>query len=317
VPRVRIPGAECPTGRRLGCRPVTGHPDDEVIGPLGLEEGWVDAGGIRIHHVGAGQGPLVLFLHGFPEYWYTWRHQLPDLARHRHAVAIDLRGYHRSDRPGRRTDYRMSHLVADVAAVVDALGDGRATLVGHDWGGAVAWAFAHRHPERLERLVIANAPHPARMAQEVRRPPQLFRSWYIAFLQLPRIPELLLTAGGAAAVGSIVRHGAGRPDVFQAEELARYRSAFAEPGAARAAVNYYRNLATDPRGMPRLPPIEVPTLVLWGERDRALDKRLLEGLEPYAPDIRIRRFPEAGHFVHEEVPSAFNEELRRFVLAAP
>jgi pimeloyl-ACP methyl ester carboxylesterase len=295
---------------------VTDHPDDEVIHSLGLEEGWVDAGGVHIHHVGAGSGPLVLFLHGFPEYWYTWRHQLPDMARQRRAVAIDLRGYHRSYRPARRTDYDMDHLVADVAAVVDELGDGRATIVGHDWGGAVAWAFAYRHPERLERLVIANAPHPARMVQELRRPPQMFRSWYMGAFQVPRLPELLLAARGSAAVGSIIRHGAAMPDAFQEEDLRRYRAAFSEPGVARAAVNYYRNGAAALRHAPVLAPIAAPTLVLWGERDRALDRRLLDGLEPFVSDLRIRRFPQAGHFVHEEIPSAFNEALRGFVVGA-
>lgn len=294
---------------------MTGTPDrDPAAEALGLEEGYVDAAGVRIHHVGAGSGPLVLFLHGFPEYWYSWRHQLPDLAPHRRAVAVDLRGYGRSGRPAERSAYAIEHLVADVAAVVDELGGGRATIVGHDWGGAVAWAFAHAHPERLERLVICNAPHPARMAAEVRHPPQLLRSWYIFLFQVPRLPEAMLTRNGAAPVASILRGGAGVPDAFQPQDLRRFREAFAAPGVAKAAVDYYRNLPAGLRRRPQLRPVEAPVLLLWGERDRALDLRLTKGVERFAPNIRVHRFPAAGHFPHEEVPSAFNEELRRFVL---
>ena len=288
--------------------------DDEFAAALGLEEGFVDSGGVRIHHVGAGSGPLVLFLHGFPEYWYSWRHQLPDMATLRRAVAVDLRGYGRSDRPRERSAYAMSELVADVRAVVDALGGGRATIVGHDWGGVIAWAFAHSHPERLERLVVCNAPHPARMAAEIRRPPQLLRSWYIALFQIPWLPETLLARDGAAAVGAILRRASAVPGAFGPEDVARYREAFAAPGAARAAVDYYRNLAGGLRRRPTFAPLERPVLMLWGERDTALDRRLLEGNEPFAPLLQIRRFPGAGHFVHEELPSAINEELRRFVL---
>lgn len=281
---------------------------------LGLEEGYVDAAGVRIHHVGGGSGPLVLFLHGFPEYWYSWRHQLPDMAARRRAVAVDLRGYGRSDRPAERGAYAMHHLVADVASVVDELGGGRATVVGHDWGGAIAWAFAHAHPERLERLVVCNAPHPARLAAEVWRPPQLLRSWYIFLFQLPWLPETLLGRSGAAPVASILRSGAAVPDAFGPEDLRRFREAFAAPGAARAAVDYYRNLPAGLRRRPRLAPVEAPVLLLWGEQDKALDLRLTRGNEPFAPKIEVHRFPGAGHFAHEEVPSAFNAELRRFVL---
>lgn len=294
---------------------MRGATDEDLVLALDLEEGFVTAAdGVRLHYVAGGAGPLVLFLHGFPEHWYTWRHQLPALAAERRVVAVDLRGYHRSDRPAGRRAYAGDRLLADVVALVEALGDGRATLVGHDWGGAIAWAFAHAHPGMLERLVICNAPHPARFAAEIARPPQLLRSWYVFLLQLPRLPEALLCWHDAAAVGWILRHAAGGPDALGEEAVARFRAAFAEPGAARAAVDYYRNLAGGMRRRPPLAPIEAPVLVLWGDRDPALDARLLRGLERLAPQVRVRRFAGAGHFVHEELPSAVNAALREFLL---
>jgi pimeloyl-ACP methyl ester carboxylesterase len=295
---------------------VSGIGDEALLAELGLKEGFVDGDGARLHFVAAGTGPLVLFLHGFPAYWYSWRHQLPAVAAAGHrAVAVDLRGYHLSDRPPRRSAYAGHHLVADVAAVVDKLGGGRATVVGHDWGGAIAWGHAHAHPEQLERLVISNAPHPARLMAEVWRPPQLFRSWYILMLQLPWLPELLLTAGGGRVVGDIFRNGAAEPDAFTPDDLRRYREAFTEPGVARAAVAYYRNLhrSVSRPGAGPSGTIDVPVLVLWGERDKALDRRLLDGLERFAPRVEIRRYPDLGHFPHEERPAAFNEDLLRFV----
>ena len=293
---------------------MTAPEDAPLLAELGLEDGFVDAGGVRLHYVAAGEGPLVLLLHGFPAYWYSWRHQLPALASAGfRAVALDLRGYHASDRPRGRASYGIRQLVADVAAAVDALGAGRASVVGHDWGGVIAWAHAHAHPEQLDRLVIANAPHPARMLAEVRRPPQIFRSWYILFFQVPRLPELLLTARHAAVVRDVFRKGA-RPDAFTERDLQCYRDAFAEPGVATAAVNYYRNLAqglrTDPAS---LKPIDVPVLVLWGERDKALDRRQLDGLDRHVPGVEIRRYPDLGHFPHEERPEAFNTDLLAFL----
>ena len=165
------------------------------------EDGWSDGAGVRLHHVSAGRGPLVLLLHGFPDFWYGWRRQLPALAAAGfRAVAPDLRGYNLSERPARVADYRIERLADDVAALVRALGADRAHVVGHDWGGLIAWQLAMRHPQVVDRLAILNAPHPARFRRLLLDPRQGLRSWYVAFFQLPWLPERVLGANGRRAL---------------------------------------------------------------------------------------------------------------------
>jgi len=261
-----------------------------------------------------GTGPLILFLHGFPEFWYSWRHQLAEFSRDHRALALDLRGYNDSDKPFARRAYRIDQLVADVgAALLDPPGDTPRILVGHDWGGAIAWVFAQRHPEMLSKLVIINAPHPARFFQEISDGTQLRKSRYMLQFQLPFLPEWQMTRHGAAALTPLYRRHATNPDAFSDEDLRIFRHAFLKPGTARAAINYYRNglayfLATRHAGM-----IDVPTLLIWGDRDPYLSIRLSEATERYVRDLTVRHIPNAGHFVHEARPAEVNAEIRAFL----
>jgi epoxide hydrolase 4 len=278
--------------------------------------GWVHreerVNGVRLHRVEAGAGPPVVLLHGFPEFWWGWRRQLPALAQAGfRAVAPDLRGYNFSEKPSGIAAYRAEALAADVAALIRALGVERAHLVGHDWGGVVAWYVAMLHPERVDRLVVMNAPHPAAFRRALRRGPQALRSWYAAFFQLPSLPEAALRAGRFRLLGRVFAAGAGRRGVFTEEEIARYREAAARPGALTAMLNYYRAAVRFPRPPTRR--ILHPALLVWGERDRALGVELTRGLEPWVPHLRVERLPEAGHWVQHEAPERVNALLTGFL----
>jgi pimeloyl-ACP methyl ester carboxylesterase len=266
-------------------------------------------------------GPLVLLLHGFPELSRSWRRQLPALgAAGLRAVAPDLRGYGRSG--GREGPFDLRTLADDVAGLVAALGRERAALVGHDWGGAVAWSAAGHRPEVVERLAVLNCPHPLALGRELRRNPrQLRRSLYMLFFQLPWLPEWLLSRRGGAAVGRALRGGSHVKEAFTWEETRPYREAFSDRRAAAAALGYYRaafrgQLPGAPRSRGR--PIAAPTLVLWGVEDRFL------GLETIAPDRldrylapgnvpRVVLIEGAGHFLQNEAPERVNEELVAFL----
>jgi len=273
---------------------------------------------------GPRDGPLVLLLHGFPELSRSWRHQIPALAAAGYrAVAPDLRGYGLSGLAG---PYDLGTLARDVRELVWALGSERATVVGHDWGGAVAWASATYHPEVVERLVVMNCPHPAVMAAELlRNPRQLARSWYMFFFQLPLVPEWVLCRDGASAVGRALRGGSHVRAAWPREETAPYQAAMLRPGAARAALGYYRSIFRRPaalRRAGRARPIGVPVLVVWGARDRFLGRETADGVKlgPYLaagnrPQVVF--LEEAGHFVQSEAPDRVNEVLLAWLGEAP
>jgi pimeloyl-ACP methyl ester carboxylesterase len=269
-------------------------------------------GAVRLHYVEAGEGPLVLLLHGFPEFWYGWRHQIPALAEAGFRVrAPDLRGYGLSDKPEGVAAYRVERLVEDVAELVRHAGAARAHVVGHDWGGVVAWYFAMLRPELLDRLAILNAPHPAAFAREIVKPDQMLRSAYAAFFQLPVLPQAVLRAGGFALLKRVFRTEPARPGAFTDADLERYREAFARPGALTASLNYYRAAARYPR--PEARPVAAPTLLIWGEKDPHLTVRLTEGLEEWVPDLRVERLPEASHWVAADEPERVSRLLVGFL----
>jgi pimeloyl-ACP methyl ester carboxylesterase len=283
--------------------------------PSTWSERFANLSGVRLHYVEAGAGPLVLLLHGFPEFWGSWRYQIPALVDAGFRVlAPDLRGYNLSDKPAGVESYRVANVVGDVAGLIQHAGEERAALVGHDWGGGIAWATAMRHPEIVHRLVILNAPHPAAYLRELRSPGQLLRSWYVFVFQLPFLPEWLVRAGDYALVERALRGEPTRLGAFTEEDIRDYKQALGRPGALTAAINYYRAAFRHRRDLQRrLRPIDVPTLLLWGERDRYLGIRLTEGLEPWVPRLRVERFPDAGHWVHREVPERVNRSLTAFL----
>ncbi len=269
----------------------------------------VRVGDLELHLASLGSGRPVLLLHGFPEFWYSWRRLMLALADSGfQALAPDLRGYDLSDKPRRRSSYRMERLVSDVVGLLDALGLERVPVVAHDWGGIIAYCLAERHPERVERLVILNAPHPELFRRALRRPSQLSRSWYVFFFLLPLLPEWTVTR---RRVMASTFEGWARPGAFTREDIDRYVEAIRRPGAATSAINYYRAAFGAPIRAPT--PIQARTLVLWGDRDRALGPALLDGIERYVPDVTIRHFPEAGHWLQHDAPEQVAREIIGFL----
>ena len=276
-------------------------------------------GPVQLHTVEAGDpsGPLVVLLHGFPEFWYSWRHQIPALvdAGFR-VVAPDLRGYGLSDRPAGVAAYRVEALVADVVGLVRACGAARATLVGHDWGGVIAWLVAMARPDVVARLAVANAPHPAVFAAALRTPKQWLRSAYIGLFWLPVVPELLLGARSAAGVRWLLRAAAVHADTFTGDDLRHYAETFDGPQALTAPLAYYRALPRHGLASPRpfdARIVTAPTLILWGAQDLALPVRLADPGSARAPDRQVEVIPEAGHFVHADAPERVNALLTGFL----
>lgn len=280
------------------------------------EAGWTHreavVNNVRLHWVEAGEGPPVLLLHGFPEFWYEWRHQLPAVAAMGfRAVAPDLRGYNLSEKPAGVESYRIEKLVDDVQGLIRHLGVERAHVVGHDWGGLVTWWLAMLAPERVDRLVVINAPHPDAFRRELMTPDQMLRSWYAAAFQVPVLPEAAFRANDFAILERIFRASTVTPGAFTDEDIRRYREAAARPGAISAMINYYRAAARYPS--PPTQTITRPTLLIWGEQDQALTSRLAEGLDAWVPGIRVERIPGVSHWVPAEAPDRVNALLAEFL----
>lgn len=279
----------------------------------------LEANGLSFVIDEAGEGDNVaLFLHGFPESKHSWRHQLPLLARLGwRAVAFDQRGYGDSSRPKGVKAYDIENLMADAGAVFDGLGAKRRLLIAHDWGAAVAWAFAMDRVRDLEGLVIMNVPHPAVFAQNITaNPAQRKKSWYIFFFQIPWLPEWVLTRKGAELIGRAFSDMAVDKSRFSEADLAHYRQNALKPGAATAMVNWYRAGARN--GMKKWAPgkapmIDIPTLMIWGEEDTALGIELTEGYAPYVKDFTLQRLPGVSHWVQQEAPEAVNARLEAWL----
>ena len=273
--------------------------------------------GIRMHYVTQGSGPLIVLLHGFPEFWYSWRFQIPVLAELGYTVvAPDLRGYNDTDKP--RTGYDVGTLIRDIEGLIKGLGYTQAVVIGHDWGGALAWVFAMRYPQLVSRLVVMNAPHPWAFERELRTWKQLKKSWYVFAFQLSWLPEYLMRRNQAELIGRMIYQAAVQKDAFPPAVLDQYRAAMSKPGALTAAINYYRrfmcsalNLNSSSSGGKTI--ISAPTLLIWGEQDIALDIALTTGLEQWVPNIQIKRIPDSGHWVQQEKPDLVNAYLTQFL----
>jgi pimeloyl-ACP methyl ester carboxylesterase len=289
---------------------------NETLGEVELAHRYADLGDVRLHYIEAGEGPLVLLLHGFPQFWYQWRHQILALVEAGfRVVAPDMRGYNLSDKPPGVQAYRVELLARDVERLIRTCGEGTATVVGHDWGAIAAWIAAMRHPGRVERLAILNVPHPARSLDGLLSPMQLLRSSYMFFFQIPRLPEKVIRAGDFALLRSVFRSDPVQPEAFTAEDIERYIEAMAQPGSLTASLNYYRALLRYP-GETRalLQRVEAPVLVIWGERDRFLSRRLAEPPRLWVPNLmRVKRLPNASHWVAEDRPLEVNTLLLDFL----
>lgn len=270
-------------------------------------------GDLRLHYAEcgrtAGSVPIVL-LHGFPELWYAWHGQLQALGGERRVVAPDLPGYGESTRFPDVARYTVARIADDILALADHLDAPRIVLAGHDWGGAIAWQIAMRRPERLERLVIINAPHPTLFARALRRSArQMLASAYILLFRAPfGLAERLLRARGYAALDTLVQRGL-RHGYFSPADAEVYRHAWRQPGALTAALGYYRALGPGVGRNALARRIEVPTTVLWGMRDRYLTPAVLDGLERHVSNLAVHRVHDASHWLVHERPALVTAAL--------
>ena len=292
-----------------------------------LEHHYADLpNGIRLHYACAGAGPLLLFVHGFPEFWYGWKDQLVEFGRDHLAVAPDMRGYNLSSKPAEVEAYRAKHLVEDLRGLIDQLGGRPCVLVAHDWGGAVAWSFAARHPDYLKRLVIINAPHPVVFARELRsNPAQRAASAYMNLFRSDKAERVLAENNYARLSRMTLDSWASNGGAATGADRQAYLAAWSQPGALTGGLNYYRASplrppeAGDTRGVdvPEFHAaqfhVRVPTLVIWGERDEALLTGNLSGLETHVADLRVRQVPDATHWIVHERPQLVNGSIRDFV----
>lgn len=255
----------------------------------------------------------MLMLHGFPEFWYSWRHQIPQFAQNFKVVALDLRGYNDSDKPTDKSAYVMDEFIKDVEGVIKGLGYEKCVLVGHDWGGAIAWNFAYAHPQMIEQLIILNLPHPAKFSQGLRTPQQLLRSYYIFIFQLPWMPELILQSSDYQAIETALKGTAVNKNAFTQADITAYKNAAAKPGVLTAMLNYYRNIFQQRILNPNQEILEVPTLMIWGENDTALGKELTYDTTAYVRDFQIKYIPNCGHWVQQEQPELVNQYMAEFL----
>jgi epoxide hydrolase 4 len=282
-----------------------------------FQEGYADVGDVRIHYVEEGHGPLVLLLHGFPEFWYGWRLQIAPLAAAGfRVVAPDLRGYNLSSKPDGVAAYRADRVAADIRGLIGELGTESALLVGHDWGGSVAWVTAMHHPEVVDRLAILDAAHPRKLNEALKTPGQLRRSWYFFFFQPPAVTESIVRARDWRFFRRFLRDA--QPP-YTSEEMDRYVEAWSQPGAATGMINYYRAAVRQSPKSPaaQIRPIAAPTLVIWGQRDRYLGPMLAEPHREDVPNLdRVERLPNASHWVHHDEHERVTELLIDFFAPA-
>ncbi len=288
-----------------------------------IRHDYASVNGVRLHYAHAGEGPLILFLHGFPEFWYCWKKQIEEFGRDHLAVAPDLRGFNLSDHPAGVKQYKARILVEDVRQLARHLGHEKFVLVAHDWGGAVAWGYALAHAQTLSRLVIVNSPHPVTFARELaRNPAQAEASRYMNLFRSDKA-ERVLSENNYERLLKMTLEGWGKGAIDPAEKAA-YVEAWSRPGALTGGLNYYRAsplypaTADDPgANAVQLNPadfiVRVPTLVVWGMRDTALLPGNLDGLHACVPDLRIERLPEASHWVMHEEPERLNHLIREFI----
>ena len=281
-----------------------------------LEHSTIETNGIKLHIVQAGpqSGVPVILLHGFPEFWYGWRRQIPALVAEGCRVIIpDQRGYNLSDKPKGVKNYSTDILVQDIVGLIDALGYEKVNLVGHDWGGIVAWTLANKYPDRLHRLGILNVPHPAAMRKFLSRDlDQMRRSWYAVFFQLPWLPETMIRQNDWHQAVRALR-GSGKSRSFSNEDIVQYKVAWSQPDAMTSMLNWYRAATRYRFHMSKGGRIKVPTLMMWGMKDFALTHRMARPSMDYVDEGNLILFPEATHWVQHDAADEVNHYLTDFI----
>jgi pimeloyl-ACP methyl ester carboxylesterase len=291
-----------------------------------LKSQYAEVNGVRLHYVSAGRGKLIMFVHGFPEFWYEWEKQLIEFGREYQAVAPDMRGYNLSSKPADIENYHVNDIIDDLRALAEHLGHQKFIMVAHDWGGAIAWAAAMRHPDMIEKLVIINSPHPAVFARELlNNPDQQKASQYMLMLRSAEAERVLSENNFARLMDVLVQFGSKWE--MSDETRLKYIEAWSQPGALTGSLNYYRASPLYPPtskddealigGILNLPreilAVKVPTLVIWGEEDQALLTGNLSGLEEYIEDLTVKRIPDGTHWVIHEQPELVNTFIRDFI----
>jgi pimeloyl-ACP methyl ester carboxylesterase len=287
---------------------------------------YAEVNGIRLHYISVGKGKLIMFVHGFPEFWYEWEKQLIEFGQDYQAVAPDLRGYNLSSKPSDVEKYHVKYLIEDLRALAEHLGHEKFIMVGHDWGGGVAWSAAIRHPEIVEKLVIINSPHPAVFARELlNNPDQQKASQYMLILRSAEA-ERVLSENNFARLSDVLVQFGSKWEMSEERRL-KYIDAWSQGGALTGSLNYYRASPLYPptstedkeqiKSILNLPKemlaVRVPTLVIWGEQDRALLTGNLDGLEEYIEDLTLKRIPDGTHWVIHEQPELVNTLIRDFI----
>jgi pimeloyl-ACP methyl ester carboxylesterase len=287
---------------------------------------YAQVNGIRLHYVSVGQGRLIMFVHGFPEFWYEWEKQLVEFGQDYQAVAPDMRGFNLSSKPSEVEQYHVNDLIEDLRALTRHLGHETCIMVAHDWGGAVAWSAALRQPEMLEKLIIINSPHPAVFARELlNNPEQQEASQYMLMLRSAGAEGVLSENNFAALMALLMQFGSKWE--MSEETRSKYIQAWSQPGALTGSLNYYRASPLYPptsksdedqiNSILNLPTemfnVKVPTLVIWGEQDQALLTGNLDGLAEYVEDLTVKRIPDGTHWVIHEKPELVNSLIRDFI----
>jgi pimeloyl-ACP methyl ester carboxylesterase len=279
-----------------------------------MTSNYIQVNSIRLHYMEEGSGDLVILLHGFPEFWYGWRKQIPVLIKHYRIVAPDMRGYNLSDKPKDVSQYKIDVLAKDIAELIQKLGNGKAILVGHDWGAAVAWATATLYPELVTKLVILNVPHPAEMRKALLgfNLAQWRKSYYMFLFQLPWLPEWFigknLTEVFTKTFAKFSPSGSPPPE----NEIEEYVKAYSQPGGISGPINYYRAAMRHVDSLNFSTPLSMPVLMLWGEQDKALGKELTYNTHQYCTDLELIYDPTSGHFIQFDNPELVNEKLMEF-----
>jgi len=277
---------------------------------------FIETNGIRLHVLqdGPENGDLVILLHGFPEFSYGWRKQIPALSQAGYRVwAPDQRGYNLSDKPDGIAAYNLDILAADIIGLIDAAGVEKAFIVGHDWGAAVAWWLANKYPERVSKLVVMNVPHPDVMRAHVSSSfAQMRKSWYIGFFQIPFIPEFLISLGNWNGAADMLKRSS-QAETFTESDLERYRNAWSQPKAFRSMINWYRAFVQKQPTPPSNLRIKMPTLLIWGKQDTALGQEMAQPSIDLCDDGKLVFIEEASHWVQHEEAEQVNGLMLAFL----